>query len=450
MSRAYPKSVSKGVDWLTVFLYAVLVCIGVLCIFMVEYNPSTFTPASFFQGHTNYSKQILFAGVCVVVATFIILSDSKLYPAFANLMYVFGIILMLSVFVIGKNINGSKSWIPLGGGFNLQPAELCKIFTALALAKYLSQLNMDFTKLQSQIIAGILTMLPALISIAQNETGLALVYMSFFIVMYREGLPGMILIIGFSFGALVVATLVVEKNTLAVILTVIAALIVFVIRRQIFSKKRWGLLILIASVWFVCVGIQRFLVPYIFDNVFECYQSQRIYSAVGKDYDCSQNKHALQTEAAGKTAVKPDDYNVRQSKIAIGSGGFLGKGFLKGTQTRGKYVPEQHTDFIFTSLGEAFGFVGSFLFLAVYFLLLFRIVVIAERQRSAFSRVYAYSVASILFFHIVVNVCMTVGLFPVIGIPLPLVSYGGSSLLTFTILIFILVRLDADRQMVLR
>ncbi len=307
---------------------------------MVEYNPATFSANSFFNGNTNYSKQILFSGVSIVVATFIILSDSKLYPAFANLMYVFGIILMLSVFVIGKDINGSKSWIPLGGGFNLQPAELCKVFAALALAKYLSQLNMDFTKLQSQFIAAVLAMSPALISILQNETGLALVYASFFVVMYREGLPGMILVIGFSFGALVVATLLVEKNTLAIILTLLAGLIVFAMRRQIFVRKRWNIFILIVSVWFVCVGIQRFAVPYIFNNVFECYQSQRIYSAVGKDYDCSQNKHAQASEASsGKTAVKPDDYNVRQSKIAIGSGGFLGKGFLKGTQTRGKYVP---------------------------------------------------------------------------------------------------------------
>jgi rod shape determining protein RodA len=450
MSSNYSRSASKNIDWLLVWLYAFLVCIGVLCIFMVEYNPANFSAATFFNGNTNYSKQILFAGICIVVATFIILSDSKLYPAFANLLYVFGIILMLSVFVIGKNINGSKSWIPLGGGFNLQPAELCKIFAALALAKYLSQLNIDFTKLHSQFIAAVITMLPALISILQNETGLALVYMSFFMVMYREGLPGMILVIGFSFGALVVATLLIEKNTLAIALTLIAALIVFILRRQIFVRKRWNIFVLIVTVWFVCVGIQRFAVPYIFNNVFECYQSQRIYSAVGKDYDCSQNKHALETEATGKTAVKPDDYNVRQSKIAIGSGGLLGKGFLKGTQTRGKYVPEQHTDFIFTSLSEAFGFAGSFLFLGIYFLMLFRIVQIAERQRSTFSRVYAYSVASILFFHIAVNVCMTVGLFPVIGIPLPLVSYGGSSLLTFTIMIFILIRLDADRSMVLR
>src|SRR6478735_5960593 len=241
MSRSYPKSISKGIDWLTVWLYVLLLSIGILCIFMVEYNPATFSAESFFQGKTNYSKQILFAGICIVVATFITLSDSKLYPAFANLLYVFGILLMLSVFVIGKDINGSKSWIPLGGGFNLQPAELCKIFAALALAKYLSQLNMDFNKLQSQMIAGAIVMLPALISVLQHEAGLALVYLSFFIVMFREGLPGIILIVGFSFGALVVATLVVEKNTLAIILTLVAGFLVFMLRRQIFVRKRWGI-----------------------------------------------------------------------------------------------------------------------------------------------------------------------------------------------------------------
>ena len=363
-------------------------------------------------------------------------------------MYVFGILLMMATFVIGKEINGSKSWIPLGGGFNLQPAELCKIFTSLALAKYLSQLETNFTELKSQVIAAGIAMLPAMLSVLQSETGLALVYLSFFIVMFREGLPGIILIIGFSFAALVVATLVIEPNTLAVILTGIAAFAVYILRRTI--RRNRIVLLGILLLWIVCVGVQRFAVPYIFNNVFECYQSQRIYSAVGQDYDCTKNKHYIESGNAGQTSVKPDDYNVRQSKIAIGSGGFLGKGFLKGTQTRGKYVPAQHTDFIFTSLGEAFGFVGSFIFLALYLFLLLRIIAIAERQRSAFSRVYAYCLASILFFHITVNVFMTVGLFPVIGIPLPLISYGGSSLLTFTILIFILVRLDADRQMVLR
>lgn len=441
-------SISKGVDWTIVALYAMLVGVGILCIFMVEYRSGTNWLQLFLGGKTNYSKQLIFAGACTVIATFILLADSKLFTAFANLTYVFGILLMLATFVIGKDIKGSKSWIGLGGGFNLQPAELCKIFTALALAKYLSMQNTDFTKLRSQLIACGIVLLPAVLARFQHETGLALVYLSFFIAMYREGLPASILVIGISFGALVVATLIVEPNTLAITLTIIAALIIYFSRRLI--KRNNRLLIIIVTTWALCVGVQRFAVPYIFNNVFECYQSQRIYSAVGKDYDCSLNKHNKAELPGAKAAFKPDDYNVRQSKIAIGSGGFWGRGFLKGTQTRGKYVPEQHTDFIFTSLGEAFGFVGCAAFLLTYLFLLFRIIKIAERQRSTFSRVYAYSVASILFFHIAVNVCMTIGLFPIIGIALPLISYGGSSLLTFTVLLFILLRLDADRQMVLR
>lgn len=443
MSRA---GYTQKSDTLIIWLYAIMIAIGITCIFMVEYKPGVDIVSSFLGGKTNYSKQLFFAGICVVVATFIMLSDSKLFTAFANLSYAFGIVLMLATFAIGKNINGSKSWIPLGGGFNLQPAELCKIFTSLALAKFLSQQETDFTKLKSQIIGAALVLAPAILSVAQHETGLALVYFSFFIVMYREGLPPALLIIGFSFAVLVVATLLLEPNTLAIILTALAVLLIYILRKQL--KRQKQLLTLIIAIWALCVGIQRFVVPYIFNNVLECYQSTRIYNMVGKDYDCSQNKHVMGNP--NKKQRKPDDYNVRQSKIAIGSGGIVGKGFLKGTQTRGKYVPEQHTDFIFTSLGEAFGFVGSFIFLALYLLLLLRIIRIAERQRSTFSRVYAYSVASIMFFHIMVNVSMTIGLFPIIGIPLPLISYGGSSLLTFTILLFILLRLDADRQMVLR
>lgn len=440
-------NISHGVDWTIIWLYAILVSIGILCIFMVEYRPETNWLSTFLGGKTSYSKQLIFAGVCALAATFILLTDSKLFTAFANLMYAGGILLMLATFVLGKNINGSKSWIPLGGGFNLQPAELCKIFTALALAKFIARQETDFTKLRSQLIAAALAVAPAALSIAQHELGLALVYSSFLIAMYREGLPSQILIFGSSFAVLVIATLVLDPNVLAISLTVIAALILFLLRNQVRKSRR--LLVLIVGIWVLCVGVQRFVVPYIFNNVFECYQSTRIYAMVGKEYDCSLNKKA-ERKAGEKAARKPDDYNVRQSKIAIGSGGLDGRGFLKGTQTRGKYVPAQNTDFIFTSLGEAFGFLGCFLFLGIYLFLLFRIVKIAERQRSTFSRVYAYSVASILFFHIAVNVSMTIGLFPIVGIPLPLISYGGSSLLTFTILLFILLRLDADRQMVLR
>lgn len=448
MAKTNSINISKGVDWLVIGLYITLVTIGILCIFMVEYKPGNATLESFYARDTNYSKQLFFVVICIFTAIFILLSDSKLYTAFANLLYLFGIVLMIATLFFGKNINGSRSWLPLGGGFNVQPAEICKIFTALALAKFISRQDLVFTKLRSQAIAAAIVLAPAAIAIMQNETGLALVYLCFFIVMFREGLPGIFLIIGFSFGALVVATLIMEPNLLAIILTLIAGAVIFFMRRQV--KRDKSLLIMIVGIWIVCVSIQRIAVPYIFNNVFQCYQSQRIYSMVGKDYDCSQNKSAAKLESKDKVVHKPDDYNVRQSKIAIGSGGFFGSGFLKGTQTRGKYVPEQHTDFIFTSLGEAFGFAGCIIFLLLYLVLLFRIIQIAERQRSTFSRVYAYSVASILFFHISVNVCMTIGLFPIIGIPLPLISYGGSSLLTFTILIFILVRLDADRQMVLR
>ncbi|HEX3024395.1 MAG TPA: rod shape-determining protein RodA [Chitinophagaceae bacterium] len=439
---------SRSIDWLVVWLYALLTAIGILCIFMVEYKPGTDWMQAFISGKTNYSKQLIFSGVCAIVAVFILLADSKLFTAFANLLYAFGIVLMVATFFIGKNINGSKSWIPLGGGFNLQPAELCKIFTALALAKFFSRQETDFSKLKSQIIGVSISLAPAVLSHFQHEDGLALAYLSFFLVLYREGLPPQILIFGASFGVLVVATLILEPNTLAIILTAIAVITIYFLRKTL--KRNKNILLFIVLLWGISVGIQRFAVPYIFNNVFECYQSTRIYSMVGKDYDCNQNHHVTVTKGTEKHGKKPDDYNVRQSKIAIGSGEILGSGFLKGTQTRGKYVPEQHTDFIFTSLAEAFGLVGCIIFLGIYLFLLYRIVAIAERQRSTFSRVYAYSVASIIFFHITVNICMTIGLFPIIGIPLPLISYGGSSLLTFSILIFILLRLDADRQMILR
>lgn len=444
------KNISQGVDYPMIWLYSILVAIGVLCIFMVEFSEGSNWFTSFIGGKTNYSKQLFFAGFCALIATFILLTDSKLFTAFANLMYAFGLLLMVATFFIGKNINGSKSWIPMGGGFNLQPAELCKIFTALALAKFISRQETDFSKLKFQLIGGAIAIAPAILSILQHELGLALVYSSFLIAMYREGLPAQILIFGSSFGVLVIASLIIDPDILMIILSMIALVLIYFARRQ--ARRNKGIITAILFIWMVSVGTQRFVIPYIFNNVFECYQSTRIYSMVGKDYNCSENVKSLKKQKAGneKAPRKPDDYNVRQSKIAIGSGGFAGKGFLKGTQTRGKYVPAQHTDFIFTSLGEAFGFIGCFIFLAIYLALLFRIVQIAERQRSTFSRVYAYSVASILFFHFAVNVSMTIGFFPIVGIPLPLVSYGGSSLLTFTILIFILLRLDADRQMVLR
>lgn len=439
---------SKGTDLAVIVLYMIMVAIGVLCIYMVEYNPNTSWSTSFITAKTNYSKQFYFAIFCSFIGIFILLMDSKVFTALANILYAGGILLMLATFVLGKNINGSKSWIPIAGGFNLQPAELCKIFTALFLAKFISKPETDFTKLKSHLIAGAMIALPAVLSIMQHELGLALVYSAFLFAMYREGLPAAILVIGLSFAVLVIAALLLEPTVLAIILTVIASLIILSMIKRF--KRNKNTILVVIGIWAICFGTVRSVVPYIFNNVLECYQSTRIYSMVGKEYDCSMNIKAAANMAVGKKSIKPDDYNVKQSKIAIGSGGFWGRGFLKGTQTRGKYVPAQHTDFIFTSLGEAFGFVGTFTFLALYLFFLFRLIRIAERQRSTFSRVYAYSVVGIFLFHIAVNISMTIGLFPVVGIPLPLISYGGSSLLTFTALIFILLRLDADRQMVLR
>lgn len=445
--------ISKGIDWVTVWLYIIIVSIGILCIFSVEYRSTDDMWLNIIGLKKNYSRQLLFLGISSVVAIFILLTDSKLFTATANLSYVFGILLMMATFVLGKDINGSKSWIPLGF-FNLQPVETCKIFTALALAKYLSRPETNFKNTKSQLVAAAIALTPAAFSLLQNETGLALVYFAFLIPMYREGLPPVYLIIGFSFAILVIATILVEKNTLALILTVIAIGAIYFLRKQI--KRDKGVLVIVLGLWGLCVGIQRFAVPYIFKHVLHEYQVERIMNTFGVDYVPDAETAKLnKDDLAEQTKIKKDskakeNYNVKQSKIAIGSGGLWGKGFLKGTQTQGDFVPEQHTDFIFTSVGENFGFWGSSLIIILYVLFMLRIVFLAERQRSTFSRVYAYSVAAIIFFHVTINICMTIGLAPVIGITLPLMSYGGSSLLTFTILIFILVRLDADRQMVLR
>jgi rod shape determining protein RodA len=443
--------ISKGVDWSLVGLYLLLVSIGILAIFATTYNEERDVNivSSFFSFKTDYSKQLYFFAVAGVLGVFILLTDSKFFPATANLWYAVGIIMMLLVFPLHSRVKGTESIIKFGG-FNFQPADFCKLCVCLALSKYLSLPDLDFSKTRSHLIAAAITLLPAVLSIMQSETGLALVYFSFFIVMYREGLPATILVIGFSLAALVVATLLVDKNILAIVLSAIAALVIFLMWRQI--KRDRMLLVGIIIIWGVCVGIQRFGVPLMFQRVFQPYQVERIFSTIGKEvpeeYLSIQERRKLEVE---KTRSKgADDYNVRQSKIAIGSGGAAGKGILKSTQTRYDFVPEQRTDFIFCTIGEGFGFAGTSLVLVIYLLLLFRIVTVAERQRSVFSRCYAYGVASVFFFHIVINICMTIGLAPVIGIPLPFISYGGTSLLTFTILLFILIRLDADRQMVLR
>ena len=276
---------SKGTDFAVILLYLIMVAIGIMCIFMVEYNPNLTWGNSFLTAKTNYSKQIYFAIFCGFVAIFILLIDSKLFTALANISYVFGILLMLATFVLGKNINGSKSWIPIAGGFNLQPAELCKIFTALLLAKFISKPETDFTKFKSHIIAGIMIALPAVLSILQHELGLALVYSAFIFAMYREGLPPVILVIVLTFAILVITTLLLTPSTISIILSAIAVLFIANMIKRF--KRNKNNIILVLVIWLVSFGTVRFAVPYIFNNVFECYQSTRIYSMIGKEYDCS-------------------------------------------------------------------------------------------------------------------------------------------------------------------
>lgn len=428
MNRSQAK-LTEGIDWPVFGMYLALVLIGVMAIFAAEYREGDNVIQNLLSQNKNWARQVLWFGVSMILATGIWLTDSKFFTATANLFYAFGILLLLIVLAIGTGVKGSNSWLELGA-FRLQPAEFTKLCTNLALAKYLSSLETDFSKLRSRLIAAAMVLVPFAIIILQNETGLALVYLCFFLVMFREGLPGVLLVIAFSLVILVLSSLLVNKFILLYIFTGIAALVIYFSRREIRRKR--SRLALILAIWVFCSAFVLFIVPFVFTKVLKDYHVRRIEVMLGKENDPKAT------------------YNTRQSMIAIGSGGMWGKGYLKGTQTRFDFVPEQSTDFIFCTIGEDFGFVGSVLFLGLYVALLFRIIQIAERQRSTFSRVYAYGVASIIFLHLAINISMTIGLAPVIGIPLPLVSYGGSSLMTFTMLIFIMLRLDADRQMVLR
>ena len=438
--------ISRGIDWLLVSVYAALVLIGITSIFATTYRDENII-SGLFSLKTDYSKQTLYFVISAVLAVFILLTDSKFFTATANILYFLGIILLLLVFPFHTDVKGTKSIIRFST-FQLQPAELCKIFVNLALAKYLSSVDLNFSKLKSQLIAGIIVLVPAILTIMQSETGLALVYFSFFLVMYREGLPSAILTISFSVALLVVLTLLIDQNTLAIFLSSVAVLLIYFLRKQIKRKK--SILFFIITIWAVCVGIQKYAVPYFFNEVLKPYQVQRIYATVGKDFQVDLEKLSEEDIKKMESKKKAGNYNVKQSQIAIGAGGFLGKGLMSGTQTRYDFVPEQRTDFIFCTIGEGFGFMGSLVLLSLYLFMIFRIISIAERQRSLFSRAYAYGVASVLFFHIFINIGMTIGIVPVIGIPLPFMSYGGTALITFTVLLFILIRLDADRQMILR
>jgi rod shape determining protein RodA len=437
-----PKSLFQRLDGITLLLYLILTAIGLVAIFSVEYRS---TDASMFIMSKSHMKQALWLGISLFVGMIILMTDSKFFSSIAFLSYTIGISLLVITIFAGKNVKGSSSWLGVGS-FAFQPGEVCKIFTALALAKFLSLPETNFKTLRHRLVGVCLAVIPMGLIILQKETGLALVYLCFFLVMYREGLPNAVLITGFSTIALTLGTLLLDSTVSFWIITGLAVLIGVLMRRTL--RRNNMAIVLLVGIWVTCVAYSQWVVPQIFKNVLKNYQIERIYSMLGSEVPSVYLK--LDEEGEKERRRRDPDYNVRQSKIAIGSGGLLGKGLLNGTYTKNQFVPEQNTDFIFTAIAEQFGFAGSAVLIILYVSLMLRIVHLAERQRSSFSRIYGYCVASILFFHFAVNLSMTIGLAPVIGITLPFLSYGGSSLLAFSILIFILVRLDGDRGVLIR
>ncbi len=416
-------NIKRGIDWVTVLLYLALVLIGYLNIYAAVYNPEN--PISIFSLSHNAGRQLMFIGLGSVLITLILFIDYKLYDTFAYIFYGFMILLLIATIFIGSDIKGSRSWIKLGI-FSLQPAEFAKLVTALALAKYLSSQTINLSKLKDLWKAAVLILLPPIIIIAQKETGSALTFAIFMIVLYREGLPGVYPALFLAFVVLLIVSLFYSKWYIMIGIVLLALMVWYFVfsRRDRTSQNLTRMIGLVLIFCTFTMGVDFFI-----NKVLQPHQQKRIKVLVDPDAD---------PLGAG--------WNVTQSKIAIGSGGVVGKGYLRGTQTKFDFVPEQSTDFIFCTIGEEWGFLGSIITIGLYLALLARLVHLAELQRDKFARVYGYSVASIIFFHVLVNLGMTIGLMPVIGIPLPFLSYGGSSLWSFTILLFVFLKLDAHRS----
>lgn len=411
------KGLFGRVDWFTVFLFLLLVVLGWVNIYAAVYDENH---SSIFDVTQRYGKQLIWIGAAIFLGAVILLIDAKFFPVFSYFFFGLSLLSLLAVLVIGTEIAGSRSWFQIGG-VAIQPAEFAKFATCLALARYISNFNISMGSIKHVFISLVIIFAPAALILLQNDTGSALVYAALVLVLYREGLPGGILIIGVIVAVLFVLTLLINKFILIGICALLIVMI-YLMNRKVRKK-----IIFMAGALVVASGF-ILSVDYAFENVLEPHQKKRINVLLGKEID-----------------LRGAGYNVHQSKIAIGSGGLTGKGFLQGTQTKYNFVPEQSTDFIFCTVGEEWGFLGSFTVILLFMTLLIRLVILAERQRSKFSRVYGYGVVSILFFHFMVNIGMTIGLVPVIGIPLPFFSYGGSSLWAFTILLFIFLKQDAER-----
>ncbi|WP_073405546.1 rod shape-determining protein RodA [Mucilaginibacter sp. OK098] len=408
-----------NVDWVTVFIFLALCTIGWFNIHAAVFDERY---PSIIDAHTNYGKQFTFIVVSVIVGGVILLLESRFITALAPAFYIITLLLLAIVLVVGRNVGGNQAWINIGGGFRLQPSEFAKFSTCLLLARYLSGPNIRVTEPKAFAIAAAIIGLPMFLIMMQPDMGSTLVFLSMVFVLYREGLSPYFLIIGALFIALFVTSILFPPLLVIGVIVVITLAVIGLLRRN--KKVVYTMLTGLA----ICV-VFVFSVKFIYNNVLKPHQKVRIDIILG-----------IKSDLRGK------GYNLNQSKIAIGSGKMWGKGYLKGTQTKYSFVPEQSTDFIFCTVGEEWGFAGSLTVIGLYLFLVLRLILIAERQRSPFSRIYGYGVASVIFFHVMINIGMTIGLVPVIGIPLPFISYGGSSLLSFTILLFVLLKLDSNRM----
>jgi len=416
------KTIFQYIDKISILFYFLLTFIGWIAIYSAVYNEEY---KSIFDLSQNYGKQLLWMGCSYLLLVIILALDFRIFEGISPFVYVTTLILGAGVLVFGREVNGAKAWFEIGS-FRLQPAEFMKLGTVMMVAYYLSNTDAAISKLKAKVVVGLLLLLPVGLIILQHDTGSALVYASFSFVLYREGLSVNYLVFGGLSILVVVMTLLLNEWTVAISIALLGAIYVALSRKK--RKALWKTLAVVVPAILVVISVN-----YAFENILEEHQRQRINVLLGKVED-----------------FKGAGYNVHQSLIAIGSGGFFGKGFLQGTQTKFDFVPEQSTDFIFCTIGEEYGFLGSVLVLVLYAALLIRILNLAERQNTRFGRVYGYGVASIIFFHVFVNIGMAIGLLPVIGIPLPFISYGGSSMFSFTILFGILIRLDSGRKLVLR
>ncbi len=412
------RSLFFNVDWFVILTYIVLCVIGWFNIHAAVYDPLNPTILDL---DTNYGKQLIFIISAIIIGFAILLLDSKFFTTFSPIFYAITIILLILVLLIGRNVGGNQAWIPIGS-FRLQPSEFAKFATCLLLARYLSSGTIKVQEIRTQLVAAFIILLPTVLILLQPDAGSALTFSSLILLLYREGLSGYFLVIEGLSILLFVLTVLYNKYIVLAGIIVFAGIIFYYYRKnkKMITVTGFGVLF---SILFI------FSVDYVYTQILKPHQRNRIDLILGKVDD-----------------PRGIGYNLNQSKIAIGSGGIWGKGYLQGTQTKYNFVPEQSTDFIFCTVGEEWGFIGCFFVIGLYLFLLIRIINIAERQRSSFARIYGYGVASILFFHIFINIGMTIGLIPVIGIPLPFLSYGGSSLWSFTILLFILLKFDSNRM----